>query len=556
MNFLQILLINFFLLCSFVLQAATIQVSVDRNPINLNDSFQIIFTASDASNANPDFSSLEENFEILDRQRSSNMSWVNGRSSHSEKWVLKVLAKQAGELLIPPIAFGDEISQALTINVTENQLEPESTDELFLEVTASPEKLYVQSQLIYTVRLYRRLQITQARLDEPQLKEAVIEKLGEDTTYNTQVRGVDYVVTERKYAIFPQQSGSVTIAPLNLTAEVLSARRPHFNGFFNQQSTETRRVASKAITLNVQAMPASFHFPWLSAESVQLSENWSAKELQTKVGEPLTRTIKLEVKGSTVGQLPELSALSAIDGLKTYPDQPVLKEEKLSDGLTAVREEKIAFIPSKPGSYTLPAVEIHWFNTKTQQIEIASLPSVTLKAIATAETASQALSVASPLDVVKSVDSVAVQAESASVWQWQALAGFLAIGWLSTLGFIFFRRGSSGSKNAEKTPPFKVSLNAIEQQLKLACQENNPQAAKQALLHWGKTQFGEDSLGVIAKRSTQPLAVEIENLNQCLYSGLAVSWQGDTLWAAFSSHAKQVASSLEQTSALEPLYKL
>jgi len=45
------------------------------------------------------------------------------------------------------------------------------------------------------------------------------------------------------------------------------------------------------------------------------------------------------------------------DQLKAYPDQPVLKEQKKVDGMLAFREEKIALIPSKAGSYTLPAIE-------------------------------------------------------------------------------------------------------------------------------------------------------------------------------------------------------
>ena len=140
----------------------------------------------------------------------------------------------------------------------------------------------MQSQVLYTLKLYRRVQITQASLNEPEIKDAVVEKLGEDSTYSTQVNGMNYWVTERKYAIFPQQSGVFTIAPLTLTAEVVAAQRPRFNGFFNRQITETRRISSKAITLNVQPIPQEYQDPvWLSAESLELSESWSDNGLQT-----------------------------------------------------------------------------------------------------------------------------------------------------------------------------------------------------------------------------------------------------------------------------------
>ena len=113
--------------------------------------------------------------------------------------------------------------------------------------------------MLYTLRLYTRVDLSQARLDEPELADAVIERLGDDSRFNTQVNGLDYSVTERKYAIFPQKSGKLTIRPLVLTAEIITNSRPNFNGFFNSQTTKTKRIESKAITLDVNLHPQ--HLP-------------------------------------------------------------------------------------------------------------------------------------------------------------------------------------------------------------------------------------------------------------------------------------------------------
>lgn len=551
MHLVRFLIINLLLLISIQVSAADIQVSVDRNPVNINDSFQITFTASEEPDANPDFSPLQNNFEIIDQQRSSNASWVNGHGSRTEQWVVSVLAKQSGELLIPPIAFGSDSSKPLIVNVNENQSAPQSNDELFMEVTATPDKPYVQSQVLYTLRLYRRVQITQARLDEPQLKDALLEKLGEDNTYTTQIKGVNYWVTERKYAIFPQKSGVFTLAPLTLNAQVLVQRQPRFNGFFNQQTTENRRISSNAVTLNVQAVPAGFNnAAWLSAESLELSEDWSDKSLQTRVGEPLTRTVRLSAKGATVGQLPELSSQTAVDGIKTYPDQPLLKEDKQSDGLTALREEKIAFIPSKPGVYTLPAFEINWFNTKTQRIETARLPSVTLKALASQqETRQQPVVDGGGMDT-KTLQPVAA-ADSGNVHIWQGVSAFLALGWLLTMLVFYRKKPLPVAPSAEQ-----AAESAIEKTLKHACWENNPQAVKQLLLQWGRARFGADSLGAIAHNCPLPLSEEIDKLNQHLYSGRQHIWKGEDLWRAFSKNRLKPNAKPVQDGGLEPLYKL
>lgn len=548
------ILLALLMLIAIPAYATEIQTSVDRNPVSINDSFRIIFSAGEKPDGDPDFAPLQDNFEIVDQQRSSNASWVNGRSSRVEQWTLSVLAKQTGELLIPPIAFGSDTSKPLKITVSENQAAPQSNDEIFLEVAATPEKPYVQSQVIYTLRLYRRLQITQARLDEPQMKDAVIEKLGEDSNYTTQVKGVDYWVTERKYAIFPQQSGAVTIAPLTLTADVLVQRQPRFNGFFNQQTTETRRISSKAVTLNVQAAPANFNGPWLSAEALQLSENWSDNSRQVKVGEPLTRTIRLTAKGATVGQLPELSSQTAMDGIKTYPDQPVLKEDKQSDGMTATREEKIAFIPSKPGNYTIPGLKITWYNSKTQQQEHASLPDVVIKAVG-GDPLKPSVPTAPATDSPVQIQPIAsVSPDSDDIRLWQGLSAFLALGWLLTIAAYLRKAKPAPTPTQPREQP--VAETNLEKNLKRACWENNPHLAKQQLLQWGKTRYGVDNLGSIAKHSPDPLRQEIETLNQHLYAQQAQAWNGEPLWQAFSNHQEEKNRKTPPNDGLEPLYKL
>ncbi|MGZ8947503.1 MAG: BatD family protein, partial [Methylococcaceae bacterium] len=193
--------------------AAQIAVSLDRNPVGLNESFQIIFTATESPDDDPDFSPLEQDFSILNQSHTSSSSWINGKASRTIQWRLDVMAKNAGSLIVPPINFGSDVSDTTTVLVTQKATnKPADTDEdLFLEVEATPENPYVQSQILYTLRVYTRVEIAEARLNEPELADAVIEKLGEDNNYNTQIKGVDYSVTERKYAIFPQKSGPLTI---------------------------------------------------------------------------------------------------------------------------------------------------------------------------------------------------------------------------------------------------------------------------------------------------------------------------------------------------------
>lgn len=543
-----------------VFAAAQISVSFDRSQVSLDESFQIIFTANDTPDSDPDFSPLEQDFEILGQSQSSNSSWINGQSSKTIQWTLNVMAKHAGSLAIPPIQFGDDVSDPATILVTQTTANKAiSTDEdLFLEVEANPSSPYVQSQVLYTVRLYRRVDIAQAALNEPELGDAVIEKLGDDSNYNTQISGVNYLVTERKYAIFPQKSGSVTIKPLALTAEVMVSSRPSFNSFFNSRMTKTKKVLSKSVTLDVKPAPATFTGKhWLSAEQLVLKEEWSGDNQQMRVGEPLTRTLTVLAKGTTVGQLPELNAEKVNDQLKTYPDQPVLQEQKKPEGLIAFREEKIAIIPSKAGFYKLPAIEIPWFNTQTQKMEIAKIPETNITALEVegsqqAPVAPVAPQVEQQPKKAEESTPVTIQPQQQNTWFWVAI--FLGTGWLATLAYFLTKRPVKKPVEENNEPELRLADSV--KNLKKACADNNAVAAKDALLAWGRQKYGTASLGAIAELSDARLRDEILHLNQVLYGKDADQWLGKKLFQAFAENKARARIAVTEDDKLEPLYRL
>ena len=549
-----------FLFMSQMVWATEIDTTLDRSQISINDSFQLIFSTTGSPDAAPDFSPLEKDFEILNQNQQSSSSWINGRSTQSVQWVLNLMAKQVGKFLIPPVPFGKDSSKPVTITVSQNaQPGGNNRDEdLFLEVEATPKNTYVQSQVIYTVRLYRKVQITQASLNEPELADAIVEKLEEDKNYTTQLNGVSYAVIEQKYAIFPQKSGSVTIDPVVLTAQVVTNNRRRFNGFFNRQSTQSKRITSEAINLAIKPAPADFtDKQWLPSEHVHLEEKWSGDIKEMKVGEPLTRTITLLAKGTTVAQLPELHNGKIDNQLKAYPDQPVLKEKKSSDGLMAFREEKIAFIPSKPGKYTLPAVKIPWFNTQTQKMEIASIPEIKVTAISSAtpqNTVSDETLAPLQLNTEKTPKAKPkIQIVENPFWKWLSL--FLILGWLLTL-FFLFKKQKQPKQEKRTTDNKQLKLKEVVKQLKKACSENNALVAKDALLTWGKINFNSNNLSAIASHCNNALQDQIGLLNQKLYANQTNQWEGNDLFVAFKSNNISKKIDRNNNDELEPIYKL
>ena len=567
-NFRWLLVCSGLWLCAVApVMAVEISVSVDRNPVQLNESFNLIFSASESPDGEPDFSVLDDQLEILNQSQSSNISVINGSYSKKVTWTLSVMAKHAGKLIIPAVRFGDQASRPTSINVSASALlEPDQDEELFLQVLAKPNNPYVQSQVLYTVQFFRRVDIAQATLGDPVLPGAVVEKLGEDSNFTTERNGVFYTVTQRQYAIFPQQSGNSKIEPLVMTADVLTSRR---RGFFSRQLTQSRRIVSRAIELQVRPVPSSFTGKhWLPAEELHLSEEWSKNPPSVDVGEPITRTVTLLAKGSQSSQLPELPPLT-LDGeneeaIKQYPDQPVLRERKDSGGIISFREQKVALIPAKAGEFRVRGIEIPWWNTTTDQMEVAGLPSVNIQGIRSDEfdQSHPPANLANPKPVPEEMQldaqTIVANDEVVESGFWKRLALFLAILWGLTLFFLFASIRLKKSKPGQNEMP--ESRKKLIRQLKQACRENDPLRTKDILLAWAKLEWPDappSSLSALSLKCGTNLAEQVQQLSHSLYSRSGPSWVGDQCWQAFKAFdANKPIEKASTNTGLEPLFRI
>ena len=564
-----ILLLCMMLICNFSF-AANISVSTDRSPVGLNESFVLTFESDSSVDDEPDFSPLNKDFQVLSRNSNSSMSIVNGKISTTKKWQLTVLARRAGKLIVPAISFGKDKSQPSFINVSKSRSTAntkQNSEDVFIEVEVTPTNVYVQAQLIYTVRLFLSVPTSNASLSEPGISgaNAVIERLGEDTNYQTSRRGKRYNVVERRYAIYPQVSGELTIEPVMFQGQLSRNAFSLFDPFGPQAKTIVER--SESFTLEVKPIPADFpggH--WIPAQLLTLNESWSPNPPQFKVGEPLTRTLTLSAAGQTASQLPELPAWIP-DDFKQYPDQPILNDSPADRGITATRQEKVAIIPNRSGEYVLPEIAIPWWNTTTDKLEIARLPEriISVEGLsATPEIQQPSLPAPElvPDDIEKETEDLDPQSgdhvvsKTESFWQWISAA--LAFAWMLTL-LLWWRsrqRGEDTNTESEGVIKTKEAIKAIQ----LACHENDPVQAKTALLRWASLNWRESpamSLGEIMRRVPAELADRLNELNELLYSKNRSDWNGENFWQAFrKNHAVQTGAEQADSGKLEPLYRI
>ena len=549
--------------------AANIEVSLDRNPVAQNESFTLIFAADGNPDGDPDFSPLEEDFEIVGQNHSSQFSLNNGHASHRIEWRLSVMAKRTGTLDIPAVAFGSDHSKPFAVTILparSSGSRAKEGEDILLEVEAEPKNPYVQAQTIYTLRVLSHVAIGEARVAPPEAGDALVEKLDGEHKALTSRNGVQYRMSEVRYAVFPQKSGPLRIEPVRLEVQIPARGHFPFGQFFGQPG-QARRMQSEAIELDVRPIPAEFTGKhWLPAENVSLEDSWAAQPPKIGAGEPITRTLTLKAEGATVGVMPELNAaLPASADFKQYPDQPALREEKRSDGVLSLRQEKTALIASQPGTYTMPAVEIPWWNTRTGRMELARLPERTLTVTPSAEArpaepappppeTATAPSSPAPAPAVPAAPRPAAGAPAADVWFWLAL--LFGLGWIGTgMAWWLGRRpkAETPAPNRAAAPlPHRQLAEAVEQ----ACQANDAAAAKRALAAWAAARWPGKGLAELERQGGAGLNREIGQLDRALYAPGGTDWQGERLRQCFRDF---VATAEKQTAAapeLEPLYKL
>lgn len=352
---------------------ARVDAQVDRERLSLAESLLLTIRVTGSLDAEvPDLSALERDFELLGTSRNSSFSIGGGQRETATEWQITLAPRRSGQLRIPPLAIAGEQTPAITITVDNDAPHAAASGEVRLEVDTDHDELYVQQQLLLTVRVLHAVNLNRgATLEPPAIDDALVQELGENT-YTKTIAGRRFAVFERRYAVFAQRSGELLIPSLGFRASVGGA-----GGWFDQFGARAIRLRSREKRLRVLP-PVDAATPWLPARVLTLVETWDKDPQTLRAGDSATRTITLRARGLTAAQLPPLPS-AAVDGLRFYPDQPRLEDTPQDDGVLGSRSESAAVIAGRAGRFVLPPIELRWWDTQHRRFETALIPERTLE---------------------------------------------------------------------------------------------------------------------------------------------------------------------------------
>ena len=521
---------------------AEIQSDVDRRTISMGESLRLTVTGDASERLDQlDLAALQFDWEILSTSSSTNTSFINGARSTTRTLTLDLLPVRDGILSIPSLSTGGNRTTPIAITVNPQVVSAGGDDSVRFDIDIDKRDVYIQEQLILTVTIEQAINLDGAEVTQLAIDGAIVEELTR-RNFQRQINGRLWRVTQLRYAIYPQQRGMLEVPSLSLTArEVLPGR-----SLLGARLGKRFKLSKDAIQVNVKPVPENFPGDvWLPAVSLELRQSWSKPPESMEVGDSTTRTLTLAAEGLLSSQLPSITSMSDHSksaGIRVYPDQESSDQIERTDGFLGQRTRSEALVASGGGSWTLPEVSVPWWNTETDTLQFATLPSTTI-------------SVGTPvIETPGALDMTQVAAKPSSPPYW--LTALAASGWLlaTVLSWIVWR--SRQRVNTEPSNPQPEDrLRPLLTALKASTAQRDAALTRDLLMRWATVHFGETVRTFQQLRSlcSDALAQETYILERTLYASGDEQWTGaKTFYSALRNEPPPTAP--ESTMTARRLY--
>jgi hypothetical protein len=355
--------------------AQEIEVSVDRSELARGETLTYTIRVFDQRQGMQlDLTPLTENFDVLGTRTSSQIRSINGTVESWTDYIVTLFPLTEGDLEIPSLEINNATTEPITVSVVnQGPRSNQSSEELFLEIEVNKESVYVQEQLLFTVRLYYTINgIRNPQFTELDMADTVIQLIGSPNQYEKLIDGVRYGVYEKRYVIFPQRSGPLEIPDILFRGEVTDG-----SSNFVFRNLNTRRVTAfiDGITIDVLERPtsaASSGF-WLPVSSLTLEETWSDELADVQIGDSLIRTITMVAEGLDGAVLPPFGGTELI-GANVYPDPSEIDRTFVDGAIVGTRVETMTIVPTESGALEIPEISIPWWNVDTGELEATVIP--------------------------------------------------------------------------------------------------------------------------------------------------------------------------------------
>ena len=491
---------------------AELSATADRRTIAMGETLRLTLLGDAGEQpAEIDLTPLNRDWEILSRSSATNARFINGQNQVTRTLEMELAPLRQGTLTIPSLTAGGRSTTPLAIRVNPEPVVAPGDELVLFDASVDERSVYVQSEVILTVTLQQAINLDGGEISNFDIPDAVVENL-ERRSFQRRVGNRTWLVTELRYAVYPQKSGSLTIPAIGFTAREVQPGRSLLGARLGRRL----RMASTPLEIDVKSVPTSFPGEvWLPARALTLEENWSIDPASLNVGDSTTRTLTLTARGLQGSQLPPLSSVQGavnIPELRFYPDQESIDQSELADGLQGRRVQSEALVARSGGTWTLPEIRVPWWNIETDRLEFATLPARTV--VVTAIQTADQINDATPSP------NTSTAGTTLPLWLWAvSAAGWLVSLALGILLWLSRRQTASPSPASGGAKAKSASVRQALVEIRKAAEQQDATLLRKAILQWADLHHDQrfSSLEALARVSTEPLATRLSAVDRSLY---------------------------------------
>ena len=354
------ILISILLLPAAYAQEVSFEAYADAKEVVLNSYFELSFTLKNGDGVNFKPPSFGDFRVVAGPGRSVSTTIVQGVVSKELSYSYTLQPKRLGKFTIGSATIrvnGKELrTRPITIGVIEGKTASAGgEEEVFVRAEPSVADAWVGQQIVLDYKLYTSINIDNYNvLEESEYPGFFAEDVRrfDSRIVREVIDGVQYATKIlRRVALYPQQSGKLTVDPMQIQLGVVAEGGDRRNSFFFNRQIRRVPVTTEPITINVRSLPEGAPPSFTGAVGkYQMECNLSRSEFTTDDVVQLTVNISGDGDIKRV-QPPDIGFPKSFD---VY-DPKILEESKYENGNRVVGKKVIEYLalPGQAGQFTL-----------------------------------------------------------------------------------------------------------------------------------------------------------------------------------------------------------
>nr|NQU90767.1 protein BatD [Bacteroidota bacterium] len=381
-----------------------------KTVVRIGEQFQLqySFNAEGTGFQGPRFS----DFQLLTGPNPSTQSSVqiiNGKVNRNVSYTFTYIlrATKEGSFNIPAasITYNGKkyTSNTLTIKVVKgstpsasNNNQKEDENDVFIRAYINNTTPVQGEQIIITYKLFTSVHIS--NIDDSKIssfkgfwaKNLFGSQEGYPQSRET-INGKEYIVAEiKKFALFPQRSGEITIEPGEITcvAQIKSASQrkssdPFFDSFFNDPFFNSRyqniekQLLSNSLKIDVKPLPTKDKPADFSGAVGSFTFTSEIDRTEVKANEAIT--LKYSLKGRGNIELIDAPNVTFPPDFEVYDPEIKNSIRAATNGVSGSRTFEYLVIPRNPGDYTINSVAFSYYDVSSRKYVIIPTPEYKIK---------------------------------------------------------------------------------------------------------------------------------------------------------------------------------